>query len=265
MQWIKLVCRGFLLCVVVVSTDVRGADACPAAFPCTCTADQLDCSAKKLTKMPTFRPSAREFSTLNVSLQDNEIEGLNKNSFSNLKSTGADEFVLNLARNQIHYISYDTFAGIKYYIRGLYLQNNNLLKIPEALQNLWLLETLDLSYNYIESVNGNPLMDCFRLTTLYLSGNPLSYIDPKSFIGLNYLTSLYLDRTKLTFIPEAVTKLPSLSYLDLQGALVNCSCKIFKDETWLQDRAVEINGNCINFEDMPIARYIREEFRWPYC
>lgn len=263
MQWLKFVPSSLVLYLAVMSQEVWGTGECPAPTPCICTGNDVDCASKNLTEVPDFVPTNRDYSLLKLSLQNNEIETLGRFNFTMLKATGAEDIVLNLAGNKIYNVSAEAFVGIEYKITELYMQNNNISKIPPLLKNLENLKILDLSDNHIGFIAGKALRHLEDLVVFKLSGNPVWFIDLSSFYGLNQVTSLYLDKTRLKYIPHAITRLESLTYLSLEDASVKCTCELYQDKHWLEGRTVEIVGNCTapaKFVDMPIAQYIEKKF-----
>jgi len=89
------------------------------------------------------------------------------------------------------------------------LQNNNLVKIPEAIGKLTNLMLLSLANNQLSEIP-EAIGKLTNLTALLLGNNQLSEI-PEVIGKLTNLTVLLLDNNQLSEIPEAIGKLTKLS------------------------------------------------------
>jgi Leucine-rich repeat (LRR) protein len=97
----------------------------------------------------------------------------------------------------------------------LILWNMELTELPEALNQLTQLRSLDVSYNRLIS-----LPECFndltRLESLDISNNQLIKL-PDSLSNLIQLQWLYLSYNKLTTLPEWIGQLTNLPWLDVSN------------------------------------------------
>jgi Leucine-rich repeat (LRR) protein len=171
-------------------------------------------------------------------LHQNRIDQLNRETFYglvNVKNTGLEE-------NTLQYLNTDTFVGLPK-LQGLYLSKNIGLQIPtgrnfikshslkhlimsgcnvssvsvETFANVGALEWLDLSYNYLRSLDINILKVLPELYNLDLEGNEISEIIPGTF-EINRLECLYLEYNKIEhFGSDTFRGLVNLKNISLGG------------------------------------------------
>ncbi len=96
-------------------------------------------------------------------------------------------------------------------ITSLEVPASGIEKIPQAVQFLPNLESVDLSYNRISDVS--PLYNCGGIKSLKLGGNNISEIDLSRFEALEYA---YLENNRFVRMPT-VSANKSLSHIDLSG------------------------------------------------
>jgi Leucine-rich repeat (LRR) protein len=151
--------------------------------------------------------------------------------------------IINLEGNMLQNLHPDTFSGLKN-LQYLYLRNNSDLQTPtdrhfiyshslkhlsisgcnvssvsvETFANVSALEWLDLSYNYLRSVNINILNLLPELTKLHLHGNKISKIIPGTFQNFSRLENLSLGYNEIKVLgSDTFCGLVNLNYIDLQG------------------------------------------------
>ncbi|KAK2830932.1 hypothetical protein Q5P01_018863 [Channa striata] len=101
-------------------------------------------------------------------------------------------------------------------LKSLTLENKFLTKVPDDIKNLYSLEILDLSENYISELHCEDFMNTTRLTELYLSINSLTKLDRCVFEKLTLLKILDLSHNILrTFGGAFKIGPPMLEFLDL--------------------------------------------------
>ncbi|MEG4572029.1 COR domain-containing protein, partial [Microcoleus sp. N3A4] len=120
---------------------------------------------------------------------------------------------LYLSNNQITEIP-EALASLSN-LTKLYLWNNQITEIPEALASLSNLTTLYLSNNQITEIP-EALASLSNLTELVLSNNQITEI-PEALASLSNLTKLNLWNNQITEIPEVLGKMEKLEQLDLRG------------------------------------------------
>lgn len=118
---------------------------CPIS--CSCIADEIACSYRRLTSLPSF--SSSDFINVRVlDLSHNNFTSLPSNAFQNAKIE-----TLRLNNNHIRSISNGSFNGLESTLQNLDLSNNELIKLPSALSDLNVLRSLNVSNNYRGSTN----------------------------------------------------------------------------------------------------------------
>lgn len=126
----------------------------------------------------------------------------------------------------------------------LLLQQNKIFVVrPDDLSVLTLLETLDLSYNAIEQIEGGAFSFCSKLKELRLNNNKLRMINSSSFLGLSKIEVLNLADNEIVKIDEnAFSRCVFLKYLYLQNnALTFLYPTLFQDLPLL--RIVDVSHN----------------------
>ncbi|KAI8495831.1 hypothetical protein Bbelb_262470 [Branchiostoma belcheri] len=170
-----------------------------------------------------------------ISINNNQIVALAENTFEGLHKLRR----LDLSDNQLRAITGQVFANLSS-LNFLDLHNNKLVRmdspLPNGIGQVMLssnllseipplsgpLDTLDLSYNPLESLVQGQFSHIPSITTLGLSG--IKYfiekgtIDAGVFAGLGRLGTLNLADNRLTRVPsEALGKINQLDTLNLAG------------------------------------------------
>lgn len=187
-------------------------DPCPAEHPCWCTyngdvicsANLLlppDCPTTKceptppLTDVPKWRFVTNNLGHSGVYLDSNRISTIPSKAFAAIKD-GTSQVVrtikIDLSNNTIQYIASDAFEGLEGDLEEVILTMNYLVEIPEALFPMHLLETLDLSFNHIQSYHEDNVKSMQDWRTRYIhNGTHLSPTDQRKSIqmrlGSNHL------------------------------------------------------------------------------
>ena len=121
-------------------------------------------------------------------------------------------------------LSFNCFRGLPQVVcqltelRELFLNNNQIVHLPEEFPNLKNLEILDLQYNQLKAL---PVCVCSltSLKQLKLENNQIETIPPE--VGqLTKLRELYLKSNKIQYLPSSITQLSSLEELHLTDNLL---------------------------------------------
>ncbi|XP_030623053.1 leucine-rich repeats and immunoglobulin-like domains protein 3 [Chanos chanos] len=177
---------------------------CPSR--CTCIGSLLDCSRRKLEKVPDGLPSW----ITQLDLSHNRLQSLHRSLFTNLQHLSE----IKLNNNELEAIpDLGPYVGN---ITSLILANNKISKIsPEQLRPLVALETLDLSYNNIVELRSGSFPP-LPLKNLYLNNNRISTLELGCFNNLSStLQVLRLSRNRLSTIPAKIFQLPNLQHLEM--------------------------------------------------
>lgn len=97
----------------------------------------------------------------------------------------------------------------------LYLQGNDLVKIPESIGNLTQLSELNLSYNEIKTLPKS-IGNLISIQTFKLKGNQLEFL-PDSVGNLKSLKILDVSRNQLITLPLSFKRLISIEDIDLRS------------------------------------------------
>ena len=253
----------------------------------------MSCASQRLSAVPYFLSFHRALEELDISdnvlvailpnsfhgvqvhrisLNNNLISDLTKNSFSGLKLVRS----INLCHNQLHTITEDVFVPLAEFLTELKLCYNrlNVLK-SRVFLTLTLVTHLDLSGNELVSVPTHALKPMMSLSALNLRNNrlkkllpyafshiPLMFIDlgdnasplhldqqafcglePKSFdndqqthsskMDIPGLRELILDHNGLGSMEPCLAKLLwTLKSIDLTGNPIRCDCRLFLYKEW---------------------------------
>jgi len=140
-------------------------------------------------------------------------------------------------------------------LTALHMNNNSLIKLPFALNNLNTLFYLSLSYNQITTVEDHDLIGLTNLELLDLQHNPIEYIATNAFSHNVKLNILYLSGTKLQHIPEAVRSLAHFYRLYFESNNADCSCKMSYLKGWNVTH-VYIDGKCAYQPNEDIKQFL---------
>jgi len=170
---------------------------CPAKHPCWCTYNgDVICSANlllppdcptgrceptpPLTDVPAWRPVTNPIRHSGVYLDSNRISKIESGAFKGVRTIKLD-----LSNNSISYIYADAFAGLEGDLEELILTMNYLVEVPEALFPMHLMETLDLSFNHIQSYHEDNVKNMQAWRTKWIhNGTHLSPTDQRKGIQM---------------------------------------------------------------------------------
>ncbi|XP_061721111.1 transforming growth factor beta activator LRRC32-like [Cydia pomonella] len=182
-------------------------------------------------------PGEHEFKSLKkLNLSHNSLNNILDGTFElfpNIES-------LDLSHNYFVAIDIMFFEGIKKLLH-LNMSNNRIAYIDSSLQRMRYLVTLDLSYNFIETVAAKDFAklvniqeikldsnkihtiekhvfdNTVSLTTVDLQDNAVVSIDQDIFINATKLRSIYLSRNNLKFLPKNAFKGKTIFDFTIEG------------------------------------------------
>ncbi|KPM09626.1 Toll/interleukin-1 receptor-like protein [Sarcoptes scabiei] len=208
----------------------------------------LDLSYNKLSRIDANAFRAL-FTLQSLSLKYNEIESLAENAFS----TNRNLHTLSLSGNRLMTLNAATFTGLEVLnalfldsnrfqnihpaafsnvsgLMELNISNNRLDQVPQAIQNLRSLRSLDLSYNKIQDISNASYRGLEQLYGLNLEANIIGNLSRGDFLDLPSLRVLNLAANRIgsveqgTFdnIPDLhALRLDSNSVIDINRLFVN--------------------------------------------
>ncbi|RWS04160.1 leucine-rich repeats and immunoglobulin-like domains protein 3 [Dinothrombium tinctorium] len=210
---------------------------------CSCLGNLVDCSRRKLTRVPNDIPEWVEI----LDLSQNAIAYLHRGSFNRLlllrkidlshnklteisddlfiqfsnessSTTSSSPSFLSLEELQLNNNFLDSFPNVNNLpnLRSLVLHHNNISTLVNSSVSVYTnLEVLDLSYNRITNIPYT-FLNSTKLKTVLLSNNRLSIIENGSFDRLSELINLKLAKNRLTSFPKDLFRqMCNLRYLDL--------------------------------------------------
>ncbi|CAL8383414.1 unnamed protein product [Boreogadus saida] len=211
--WLQLTLALLLLTLAAAPGSRGGGENCPAACLCP-DPHTVDCSARGLTRLPEGIP----LDVRRLLLSDNGIPRI-----------PADFLVL--------------YSDLVY----LDLRNNTLSRIEAGtLSTASRLVFLDLGSNNLTEIPEGTFGESRSLIKLRLGNNPhLSAVSEDAFLGLTSLRELELERNALsTLRAGALSQLPSLRLVRLEGNPWVCNCNFANLFAWLMDNRQKLpNGH----------------------
>ena len=173
---------------------------------------------RRLDDVSVFSAMAATLQTLNLS--DNYIEVITDNVFKNLGNLKS----LDLTRNRLSVVTSQTLSGLRsatHLLLGnnriqsvqsmaslaqtllvLDLSNNRLAYAPEALGDLKVLQTLDLSHNDLKSIEGASFLRMGSLWRLQLNGNSVRNVTVGQFKHMRSLQILDLSSNSIHYVEK---------------------------------------------------------------
>ncbi|KAK6482431.1 leucine-rich repeats and immunoglobulin-like domains protein 3 [Huso huso] len=174
--------------------------------PCSCIGDLLDCSRRRLDKVPANLP----IWIVQLDLSNNKLKSVEANTFQKLHSLRE----LKLNNNELD--SIPDLGPLSANITLLSVSNNKIGElIPEQLNRFQSLETLDISNNNIVELKATSFTQ-LQLKYLYINNNKIASLEPGCFDSLSSsLQILKLNRNRISSIPPKIFKLSQLQHLEL--------------------------------------------------
>ncbi|CAH1783872.1 unnamed protein product [Owenia fusiformis] len=179
---------------------------------CICEGTTVDCSGRRLTKIPEDLPSY----TTDLKLMDNFITTVpNGGIFKRVPHLQKVDF----RNNKIDSIADGAFEGAD------------------------VLSDLQLTENKLHFLNGGMFKGLKSLRTLMLRSNKISCVTNTTFTDLNSMRLLSLYDNQIRCIqPGSFDRLQYLSTLNLLSNPFNCNCNLGWLSNWLQKRNI-VTGN----------------------
>lgn len=136
------------------------------------------------------------------------------------------------------------------------LRNNSLSHIePGTLSTSSRLVFLDLGSNNLTEIPSGTFGQSRSLIKLRLGNNPyLSMVNEDAFLGLTSLRELELERNALSGLQVgALSQLPSLRVVRLEGNPWVCNCNFANLFGWLEENSQKLpNGKCLHQGDVSL-------------
>lgn len=200
---------------------------------CHCTATDIECHSRNLSRIPTFRSTNWEFTLLD--LEDNSIQNIPSRAFGFANVT-----IIDLRDNDISFVHPDAFTPLQGQLKSLDLRGNKLTFLPPAFAKLTSLTLLDVSYNPIPAKNftddvmrelgdlmnefrfGDPQLDEWPATVHHFPAlhimkfyeGRMDRLPISAFAGFEWqLRKLWIQNTHLIAVPIALQDLHSIDEL----------------------------------------------------
>ncbi|CAI9733149.1 homolog 2 slit-like isoform X1 [Octopus vulgaris] len=205
---------------------------CPS--DCDCSGTTVDCSGRRLSKLPDTLPDY----TTHLNLADNEIIRIDTTSI--LRRLPGLE-ILDLKNNKITHIEDNAFSNLNN-LQELILTANKLTKVSAAtFKGLTNLRILNLPFNRIGCVSNDTFNSLTNLRFLSLFDNEIRCIMEGSFNKLHYMSTL-----------------------NLMSNPFNCNCHLAWLPLWLKSKNF-VTGHltCLtphNLKDSPIISHKASDF-----
>ncbi|KAI5615081.1 leucine-rich repeat-containing protein 15-like [Silurus asotus] len=166
-----------------------------------------------------------------LELAGNQLRVLPSRLSSNLQK-------VDCGQNRIQEVTYQHLSGLRQ-LKHLFLENNTIQQFePDALKDCVHLTNLALEQNLLSTFpHGLPE----SLVRLDLKANCITTIQEHALKPLNRLQVLNLRNNRLSSLP-AMSLLPRLRTLYLEGNLWNCTCELLKVKRALLTRNVDMSA-----------------------
>ncbi|XP_056004929.1 slit homolog 2 protein-like isoform X2 [Ostrea edulis] len=187
--------------LVISMLSLSAVMACPNE--CFCKQKTVDCSYRKLRKIPNGIP----LETQRLELQGNNITTVRRNDLQNLGN-----------------------------LRVLRIDRNELAELPDNLfASMTKLQRLDLSYNKLKVIGKKTLVGSTVLRNLQLDHNKLECVSETALKPLHNMEILTLNYNELTSLPknlfDSMTNLRTLRLIDNKFV---CDCHLSWLSKWLK-------------------------------
>lgn len=108
------------------------------------------------------------------------------------------------------------------------------------LENLISLKHLDLSRGNLSKISPGTFHQLSQLHSLNLAENHIRHLNSSSLEGLKKLRTLSLKKNNLRSLPEALTDLKNLKFLDITRNHIDCDCATLRVRDKLVEKGVKI-------------------------
>ncbi|XP_053330025.1 nyctalopin-like [Spea bombifrons] len=204
----------------------------PLVFSHVVSLEVLNLGSNKFHYIPQALRKLHNLTTL--SLENNHIEAIGKNSFKNQQALRD----LNLRRNRIWVIENDAFNELNK-LNVLNLGHNSLSYLPNQLfSDLIQVRIMYLEANWITRINCS-FNSLVNLKKLHLNNNRIMHIAHNAFSSLKELQFLHLNKNNLTSIPgDLFANMPKLKHVFLSFNPWSCDCRM----AWIANWMLTYNG-----------------------
>ncbi|XP_051886042.1 leucine-rich repeats and immunoglobulin-like domains protein 3 isoform X2 [Pristis pectinata] len=201
-----------LLCArIPAAVALEPPRACP--LRCSCLGELLDCSRRKLSRVPHPLPAwivrlsnnkiAEVLSEQLMPFQSMETLDLSNNQIFELKKFPPLQLrYLYINNNKITSLDPGCFDNLSNTLQVLKLNRNKISAIPSKMFKLPHLQHLELSRNKIKKVDGLAFQGLSALKSLRLQRNGISKLMDGAFWGLSNIEILQLDFNNLTEVTK---------------------------------------------------------------
>ncbi|KAF8787981.1 Protein toll like protein [Argiope bruennichi] len=171
-----------------------------------------------------------------VNMADNRIETLGPQDFHGVHGIQN----INLQGNLISKVDSQTFKGIRRDLTHLDLSRNQIRSLQGCVRDLYLLVSLNLTGNKIESFEEGEFIGLEELLELYLDGNLLTTLGNEIQL-LIQLQHLIISNNRITTIePDQIPH--TLKFLYLDGNPFKCDCQLLPFLEYLNSSSVGTDG-----------------------
>ncbi|XP_045209889.2 leucine-rich repeat protein lrrA-like [Mercenaria mercenaria] len=204
----------FLILITVISRT-NGfilEEKCDAPIQCTCSSPTIDCSNKRLPRIPQFNMS-NPLHMMYLQLQHNRIIVVPEDSFVGIS---ADQMYIDMSSNHMRDIHPLAFKSIQDKITILKLDHNLLTTVPVAVANLTKLVYLDVHANPIKSFDQTVLEPLGGHLEIFYAGSDSLAEWPSELSFLKHLKALHLFDFTMNDLPVDAFKSVATSLVNFE-------------------------------------------------
>ncbi|CAL1270617.1 unnamed protein product [Larinioides sclopetarius] len=186
--------------------------------------------------LPSVSRSLQYSQILDVNMAENRIETLGPEDFHGVQGIQS----IDLQNNLISKVDNFTFRSIRRDLVYLDLSRNRIRSLQGCVRNLYLLTSLNLTGNMIESFEEDEFQGLDELLQLFLDGNPITSLgnEMQRLTQLQYLS--IINNKIFTLKPEQFPK--TLKFLYFEGNPFKCDCQLLPFLQYLNSSSVETDG-----------------------